>query len=637
MSHKAEAAVSTAYSLYRVLLSTPWVNRGIPCTPRDITTLAESYTLFACLLVDLDLLEMDQATNYVKRLAKLDVSTVAQRFKEFDRLLVQFYTTSQQITLDSFKHCLAEHWIVRPYHRLICRMITMPSEGLHFRCLHQIAVFLNRVCLLDVDETDDINAFKERNAAECQIDIQLATRLQPILREWLKDIEVCPWGHHGPGSTADAGRVDAVLKDTYLNYDSLHAYAYRRSGYAIEEFLPKSSTLHGPKNRYVKLITVPKTALKRRTIALETVESQYFQQAFRDSLYSHIDRHLKMIPLYHQEVNRQQAYQGSISGHIATIDLSAASDSVRWDLVRIAFRKCERVLPWLYASRSRFVQIAGETYPLKIFATMGNAICFPTESLIFAAICECAYRDSGRKPRTRGISPGYTVYGDDITCHTEVSDRIIDYLTRLGFTPNLDKTCANNAPFVYRESCGAEYLAGVDVSPLKLPRSFRRLDPRRSPETVSSYIALANECLKFGYLSMRQVLIRELLDAEIPPPLFGEGESQLHPLGPATNYRCKTRWNADLHRREALALTSVIRYNCKNCRVKDKAVGNDLRRCAYCMHHHLAQDADIDEFRYHLWWTTRMRNPECVLHDGDYISADGAALRVTRKWQHPLV
>lgn len=636
MSHKAEAVVSTAYTLYQALLDIPWVNRGLPCTHRDVTTLAESYTLFACLLVDLDLLSLRDASKYVKRLAQLDVSVVAQRFKDFDKLIVKFYTTSEVISLSSFKHCLAENWILRPYHRLLCRMISMPSEGLHFRCLHQIAVFLNRVCLLDVDEADDIQAFLDRNAAEFQIDIQLATRLQPILEEWLKDIIVNPWGHHGPGSTADAGRIDAVLKDTYLNYDSLHAYAFRRSGFAIEDFLPKSSSLHGPTNRYVKLITVPKTALKRRTIALETVESQYFQQAFRDSLYSHIDRHLRMIPLYHQEINRRMAYQGSISGKVSTIDLSAASDSVRWDLVRIAFRKCERVLPWLYASRSRYVQYADKTFPLKIFATMGNAICFPIESLIFAAICECAYRDSGRRPNSRGISAGYTVYGDDITCLTCESDRILDYLTRLGFTPNLDKTCANDAPFVYRESCGAEYLAGVDVSPLKLPRRFRRLDPRRAPETVSSYIALANACLEYGFLSIRQVLIRELLDARMPPPLFGEGESQLHPLYPATNYRCRKRWNADLQRREALALASVVFHNCRNCRMRDKAVGNDLRRCAYCTHHPLAQDADIDEFRYHLWWTMRMRNPECISHDRDYVSADGAAIRIVRKWQHPL-
>lgn len=191
---------------------------------------------------------------------------------------------------------------------------------------------------------------------------------------------------------------------------------------------------------------------------------------------------------------------GSLDGSYGTIDLKQASDYLSLRLVR------EYVpgdnLAWFLRTRSDLVTLpwAGRdiTVPLGMAATMGNAWCFPLQTVIFACVVEASYRTLGlpfdKVNRTwvrydnqthtweTQVEPGtWGVNGDDIVVRREAYGTVIRLLRYLGFVPNLDKSF-NDGQF--RESCGSDWLNGVNVrgvyiKTLKTPQSravaFNRL------------------------------------------------------------------------------------------------------------------------------------------------------------------
>lgn len=181
-----------------------------------------------------------------------------------------------------------------------------------------------------------------------------------------------------------------------------------------------------------------------------------------------------------QTIHRQLAYQGSLDGTLATIDLSNASDTISRELVRL-------VLPdeWyslLDAVRSRFTLFEGRWCYLEKFSSMGNGFTFELETLLFACILATAC--------SLKVGHDIHVYGDDIilpsTCYREASA----VLEACGFTPNPSKSFSTG-PF--RESCGGDFFLGYNVRPLyvkgdlssplewiSLHNSLRRLVPFRN-------------------------------------------------------------------------------------------------------------------------------------------------------------
>lgn len=154
------------------------------------------------------------------------------------------------------------------------------------------------------------------------------------------------------------------------------------------------------------------------------------------------------IDLTNQALNQELARKGSIDGSLATLDLSNASDTIATELVR-------RLLPpdWfqlLMDIRSPHYLEKGEWHENHSFSSQGNAFTFPLETLIFWALgkvtCDFIH-----------------VYGDDIICDTASYHDLVELLEVCGFTCNLEKSFASG-PF--RESCGADYINGVDVRPI---------------------------------------------------------------------------------------------------------------------------------------------------------------------------
>lgn len=210
-----------------------------------------------------------------------------------------------------------------------------------------------------------------------------------------------------------------------------------------------------------RLICVPKNYKSARTIAPEDT----YRQARARKLFAIADRFCPdAIRLHDQSQNQKLALSGSINGLLGTIDLHAASDSVSITLLRDIFpykimRILEDVLPTHYV-------VNGERRALYAAATMGNAMTFWIESIVFYGIALAAMNWCSEF----GVETGpISVYGDDIIVPVSVAETVIEWLTMLGFVVNNDKTFIDSA-FPYRESCGVEYYHGVNLSSLYFPR-----------------------------------------------------------------------------------------------------------------------------------------------------------------------
>jgi hypothetical protein len=211
-----------------------------------------------------------------------------------------------------------------------------------------------------------------------------------------------------------------------------------------------------------KVVTVPKTALVDRTIAIEPLLNGYLQKG-ADSV---MRRRLKRvgIDLSDQSVNQNLARLGSITNEdpFVTIDLSSASDLIN-------LGNAKRVLPpdwfeFLDAIRSPSYELDGKVTRYHKFVSMGNGFCFPLETLIFASVCQLF-----SKPK----SGEFAVYGDDIVVRQSVALEVLQTLRYIGFRQNPSKTFLEG-PF--RESCGADWFAGLNVRPLTLDYELSSLE-----------------------------------------------------------------------------------------------------------------------------------------------------------------
>lgn len=168
------------------------------------------------------------------------------------------------------------------------------------------------------------------------------------------------------------------------------------------------------------------------------------------------------------DVNRVLAMVGSIGGHLSTIDLESASDSVslkmlKWLLPRTAFSLCDTL-------RCKSTKLPdGSIVQLNMVSTMGNGFTFPLETMIFSAVVLAVMRYSGVTPKLFGpaASRNFAVFGDDIICPSSVTLRVIRVLELLGFVVNGEKSFVEGT---FRESCGADFISGQNVRGVYIKR-----------------------------------------------------------------------------------------------------------------------------------------------------------------------
>ncbi len=237
-----------------------------------------------------------------------------------------------------------------------------------------------------------------------------------------------------------------------------------------------------------RVISVPKTAKGPRIITAEPVYNQFIQQGlaalFEEWMFEH-----PSVSYEFQEPNQQLAREGSIdSDRYATIDLSEASDRVSLRIVKDLFHYWPGLLSAVLACRSqRSVLPDGTIVQLRKFASMGSALTFPIETLVFATIAKMAVERTHSKIVTPTHGKHYRVYGDDIIVPGYAANECVRLLEAFGLKVNVDKSFMKGN---FRESCGGDYFWGSPVSPV---RTRKRLPHSRSDvDEVVSLVAFRN-------------------------------------------------------------------------------------------------------------------------------------------------
>lgn len=241
---------------------------------------------------------------------------------------------------------------------------------------------------------------------------------------------------------------------------------------ALVEDRPYCSEPHVVRgNRFT---TVPKDNKKFRGICIEPSINVAYQLA----VGSHIRGRLKRSGIdlkSGQDVHRRVACESSRTQYFATIDLSNASDTIAYNLVKA-------LLPgdWfelLDDLRSPFTSVDGKWVHLQKFSSMGNGYTFELESLIFLALCQEAswLSDVDAVP-----GENLFVYGDDMIVHHSIAHTCLLLLSECGLTPNSEKTFTSG-PF--RESCGGDFFDGRAVRPYYL---------KGLPNEPAKWISMAN-------------------------------------------------------------------------------------------------------------------------------------------------
>jgi hypothetical protein len=148
----------------------------------------------------------------------------------------------------------------------------------------------------------------------------------------------------------------------------------------------------------------------------------------------------------------------------------------------------------------------GRVIALKKFAPMGSALCFPIETLIFAAICQYVTRE-------HGVTEDYSVFGDDIIVPTQCVDDVLYVLEVLGFRANRSKSFSDSNCW-FRESCGGEYCDGYDVTPMRVSRNYRS---KSQLLQITGLVDLANSAYEYGFKNLRAFFLRKLSLAKYVP------------------------------------------------------------------------------------------------------------------------
>lgn len=309
---------------------------------------------------------------------------------------------------------------------------------------------------------------------------------------------------HGPGTTADK----LVGNNKYRQFEwpgRLEEY------FPAGEFLfPNwrhfdASRLHYLEpgaERPVKVVAVPKTLKTPRIIAIEPTAMQYVQQGLMEVLVDAISRSDNMgsiVGFDDQGPNQAMARRGSINGSLATLDLSEASDRVSNQHVRLLLGQHPHLARAVDACRSRKADVDGfGVQRLAKFASMGSALTFPMEAIVFSTLAFMGIEQGLNRRLTKRDVNRFVgrvrVYGDDIIVPVKYVEHVVSMLSTFGYKVNTGKSFWTGK---FRESCGKEYYDGHDVSIVRV-RQLLPASREDAPETIISTVSLRNQLYKLG-------------------------------------------------------------------------------------------------------------------------------------------
>jgi len=406
--------------------------------------------------------------------------------------------------------------------------------------IRQLTLMFSKIALPPgpgkVTRSQVVTPDRERRAmsdfVQCEQDVKAAdARLDPLYREDFKRVSAMLfgdlfskidrdvyWGRlvpkHGPGAVADKLSSNAKwnqrtwparLQEVFPPEEFL---VPNLKPHHVEELRTELNILEPGAEMPVRVITVPKTLKTPRIIAIEPTAMQYVQQSLFRAILSAVKEDgflYRTVGFDDQDPNRVMARSGSLSGDLATLDLSEASDRVSNQHVRDMLEDWPYLHMAVQASRSRKADVLGHgVLRLAKFASMGSALCFPMEAMVFLTLIFLGIERELSAPLSRDLIVNQyreqvRVFGDDLIVPRKHVLSVVDELENFGFQVNVSKSYWTGR---FRESCGREYYDGNDVSIVKV-RSILPTS-RQDGNGVIAAVSLRNQFYWTGLWSAAQ-------------------------------------------------------------------------------------------------------------------------------------
>lgn len=400
----------------------------------------------------------------------------------------------------------------------------------------------------------------------------VADRVSGVLGEFLPSHSRF---RHGPGAVSDL-KTGRAYKYAFPAWGPRLQFVFPASEFAEANLSRSLNTSDGmPEGLPLVegasvLHAVPKTQKGPRLIASEPTCNQWCQQAARDFLATTIRRSYigRSIDFSRQDLSGALALAASVDKSLATVDLSSASDRLSCWLVERLFRGNHSLLSAFIASRTRYIinrldKKSPKLYKLRKFASMGSALTFPVQSIVFYMICVSAgILAEGRTCGSiRRIGRQVRVYGDDLIVPVEWMPVLKRLLELLYLKINLAKTFTEGN---FRESCGTDAFQGFNVSPGQVLEVF----DESSLGTLQGVVDSSNNLYEKGFIRTSAQLL-----ASVPagikkyiPWVALDSESFGLRTGSGFSTSARKRWNDRLHYWEYLTFrfrakgTDTIRH-----------------------------------------------------------------------------
>jgi len=331
------------------------------------------------------------------------------------------------------------------------------------------------------------------------------------LAQW----DTIPFGKHGPGAVCgkeqgarkwDFESIPGMMEDIFQTQPGDPVMVpYSRYG---EQ---KAATLG-----YSRLAIVPKDFRKHRLICIEPKELMFAQQGLMQVITQRVHAHplaRKAIDFRRQGLSQRLCRNDSF----ATIDLADASDRLSVKLARLLLPRDAFKL--LCHCRSRGILLGDRVVDnYQTLFTMGNALCFPIETLVFWSLSLAAMitRDLGGQLEKFYADPiGFAahyrlrVFGDDIIVPKWAFEDVCLTLENAGFVVNAQKSCSDTP---IREACGAYWYSGDDVTITRFQYQFLA-----NPLVWISWLENSRELYNNGFYKSADV-IHNILDKQFSAP-----------------------------------------------------------------------------------------------------------------------
>lgn len=221
----------------------------------------------------------------------------------------------------------------------------------------------------------------------------------------------------------------------------------------------KKSKKHRPDSKYklvdvLRLSLVPKKFDKLRPVMPYPTFDTYMTLGIGDLIVSRLKEAGHDLSRK-QAIHRRRMFDLSLSRKGATLDLTAASDTVTRQTARLLLPARWYSLLKKFSFRKVKLPNSDRVVHSETFAGMGCGFTFPLQSLIFYSVIKAVVE---LLPAQGAVS----VYGDDCILPTTAVPYVERVFSQLGFIVNREKSFA--ARF-FRESCGEDCYRGVSVRP----------------------------------------------------------------------------------------------------------------------------------------------------------------------------